>query len=86
MSKKLKSAIKNRNIEETLWELISQTVTSIEAGEDPAYTRSILTPLLRSLTSFEVERRRQEFVKDKDYSHKNDRSSPLQEEIRQWLQ
>lgn len=80
MKKSLTKALKDRDIEETLWELAEESMKEIDISRACKIGNANLVGVLKQLSAFEMLRRKR---LDKDQDHAQERESY---ELREWLQ
>jgi hypothetical protein len=80
MKKSLTKALKDRDIEETLWELAEESMKEIDISRACKIGNGNLVGILKQLSQFEMLRRKR---LDKDQDHAQERESY---ELREWLQ
>ena len=79
MKKTLTKALKDRDIEETLWELAEESMREIDISRACKIGNGNLVGILKQLSQFEMLRRKR---LDKDQDHEQERESY---ELKEWL-
>ena len=79
MKRSLTKALKDRDIEETLWELAEESMKEIDVARNCKIGNGNLVGVLKQLSAFEMLRRKR---LDKDADHEQERESY---ELKEWL-
>ena len=79
MKRSLTKALKDRDIEETLWELAEESMKEIDVARNCKIGNGNLVGVLKQLSQFEMLRRKR---LDKDQDHAQERESY---ELKEWL-
>ncbi len=79
MKRSLTKALKDRDIEETLWELAEESMKEIDISRACKIGNGNLVGVLKQLSQFEMLRRKR---LDKDQDHEQERESY---ELKEWL-